>query len=204
MNPTELITYYINLLIVQYATKEKARGTIGAFVTQAVADMIANQVRAGFDLNTAIGAQLDAIGTYRGATRQIFGLDITKDYFSLMPYNGSPASFKGFSMAADYFTDNWYWLTVADFSAAQYTLNDGELRTLIRYLAAVQKAFHSVSEIDDILNEFFGEFLTVTDNLDMSLTYTHDTADPNLLFNFVEFLGVFPRPAGVSVNVVEV
>lgn len=204
MNPTELIAYYQALLIVQYATKAKARGTIGAFVTEAVADMIANQVRAGFNIDTAVGVQLDDIGTYRGAQRQIFGLDITKDYFSLMPFDGSPASFKGFSLAADYFTDDWYWLTVADFSGAQYTLNDGELRTLIQYLAAVQKAFHSIAEIDNILNEFFGEFLTVTDNLDMSLTYTHDTADPNLLFNFVQFLDVFPRPAGVSVSVVEV
>ncbi len=204
MTPQELIAYYQTLLIIQYALKTKARGTIAAFVTEFVASMIIQQVRASFAIPTAVGVQLDVLGTYRGAQRVAYGLDVTKTYFSMMPATASPAAHKGFSMAATFPDTSWYWLTVADFSAAKLILSDAEMRQLIQYLAQVQSVFYGLAEIDDILNEFFGENLKVIDNEDMTLTYTHQLADPNLLFKVVNYLDALPRPAGVGISVVEV
>ena len=74
MNTTDLILYYVDLLIMQYNSLPKARGMVSAFVTEAVADQISIQVGQAFDLNTAVGVQLDMIGAFRGARRAVPGL----------------------------------------------------------------------------------------------------------------------------------
>lgn len=202
ITPAELVAYYQALLIVQYVLLPNASGTIGALVTEVVADLIYNQVRAGFNLDTAVGAQLDMMGQYRGASRQIVGLSPGKNFFSLVPVAaGSPASYFGFALTSQAPGINWYFIRPADVSAVQYILNDGEFAQLIRYLAALQSLNYTNESLDLLFEEFFGSYATITDNGDMSVTYTHDPSDPNLLFTFVDTLGLLPRPAGVEVIV---
>ena len=66
----ELLDYYKNLLILQY-NKENgtARATIDVIVKEVLEALIAQQIQDGFDVNTAIGAQLDMIGKYLGIDR---------------------------------------------------------------------------------------------------------------------------------------
>ena len=68
--PVEVLSsYYQNLLIKQYHDKTKAKGTIDALVTQAFADWVYPQVRDAFDIDTAVGVQLDTLGKYVGVDR---------------------------------------------------------------------------------------------------------------------------------------
>lgn len=60
--------YYSNLLILQYHNKPKARSTIEA-TTSLLPDDIIQDVINGFDINTAVGAQLDILGEYIGLDR---------------------------------------------------------------------------------------------------------------------------------------
>lgn len=74
---SDLITYYSNLLILQYAQKIRAVATIKALVTPVImAEDLTNQlplsVQNAFNLigsNTAVGVQLDVLGKYAGVTR---------------------------------------------------------------------------------------------------------------------------------------
>ena len=67
----ELQKYYADLLILQYKTQPKARATIDAIVEQAVADGVLYKVIDGFNIDTAVGKQLDILGKYIGLNRTV-------------------------------------------------------------------------------------------------------------------------------------
>jgi hypothetical protein len=200
VTPEELIEYYRQLLIAQYANKGNARATIAAFVAEVVANNVIIDTTAGFDLETAVGAQLDLMATYRGCQRSVFGLDVTRKYFSFPDYDVDPDTWPqmGFGTYDDVQTIDAYWLTYELAEAAIYELNDDELRQLIKFRAKVQSSDFSLESIDDILFEFFGEEVELTDNEDMTITYEHFVGDPNNLFDIVVQTNSLPKPAGVT------
>lgn len=69
MSTTALAEYYANLLILQYINKPKAYATILAQVTPVFIDQLPAAVNDAFNVNTAVGDQLDVIGKYVGASR---------------------------------------------------------------------------------------------------------------------------------------
>lgn len=73
MTTQEIIDYYANLLIMQYNGKPRASETVKTFVGPYVMDQLPVASQNAFDLETAIGAQLDVIAKYVGATR--YGYD---------------------------------------------------------------------------------------------------------------------------------
>jgi len=73
----ELIAYYANLLILQYRTKPKAVPTIMALIRAIMFFNIIREVENGYDIETAIGKQLDVIAKYVGAERLVNSLDLT-------------------------------------------------------------------------------------------------------------------------------
>ena len=60
--------YYSNLLILQYHDKPKAKATIEA-VVNLLPDELIQEVVGGFDIETAVGKQLDILGEYLGVDR---------------------------------------------------------------------------------------------------------------------------------------
>lgn len=60
--------YYSNLLILQYHNKPKAKATVESTV-DLLPDSLIQEVTNGFDLNTAVGKQLDILGKYIGLDR---------------------------------------------------------------------------------------------------------------------------------------
>ena len=65
----ELVHYYSNLLILQYKNLPRAKVMVELFVQEAIMELLAVQIEKGFDLDTAVGAQLDIIGKYVGISR---------------------------------------------------------------------------------------------------------------------------------------
>ena len=199
----DIINYYVNLLVIQYNNLPNAQLTIQALATEVVADQIIAQVRDGFSIDTAVGNQLNIIGEYVGAPRNIFGYDPTIPYFAFPAYAGTPAPNTGFAQYSDTTDPPDLWLSYTT-GSTQYTLTDGQLRDLIRYLIAVHMSDHTIFSIDNILQTFFGIYCTLADNQDMTITYTHQLSDPNFLFSIINELNLLPHPAGVQVSVVEV
>lgn len=69
MTVDQLGEYYANLLIIQYRGKENARATVKALAELAVADNLVLDIQNAFDLDSAIGVQLDVVGKYAGVSR---------------------------------------------------------------------------------------------------------------------------------------
>jgi hypothetical protein len=200
-NPA-LKDYYWNLIIIQYFTKPRAIRTVRLFAGEAVADLLEQQTRDAFDLTTAVGAQMTILSKYRGLARKYFGLDLTRNYFT-MPGYGESTTF-GFALYGGIGSVTWYFMTYKDGTAAVNTLTDAEARAAMQFLTKSQSMFLGLGEIDLLLYSFFGIKVNLVDNFNMSITYQHDAMDTDTLFHVLEYTGSLPRPAGVSMTVVEV
>jgi hypothetical protein len=201
MTTQELITYYQNLLIIQYYTKPRARATIAELVEQVLADQIIQKVADAYDIDTAVGVQLDVLAEYRGLSRSYPGVIVEKSDWSLVSYTDpDPDSYLGWAEYADS-DPTWYWRTYADEVPPTYKLTDEELRQLIKYKADVDASDYSMKSIDLILKKYFDDYVLLTDNRDMTIKYTHNPSDPGHLFYIVNSIGALPKPAGVRVIV---
>lgn len=205
----QLGDYYTATLISQYFEKPKAIGTIEALIVGTgayglVGDAIANQVREGFDLETAVGKQLDFLGKLRGVTRFVSGLDLSKEFLPLVPYDdvgGGP--FPGISTYDDLpMPPATYIMTYEDFLAER--LQDGDFRRVIQFLAQVHSCDYSYETLDSICYAFFTENVNIKVTGTMEITYQHLTSDTDNLFSILNQMGLLPVPAGVKMIVSEV
>ena len=203
MTNEEIVQYYQNLLAIQYRVQPNASATIGALATEVVASQIYSQVLEGFNLETAIGEQLDILAQYVGAPRTIFGYSPTIPYFELSEYSSTPTGDIGFALYADTTDPIDFWILYST-AVTTFVLSDGDLRLLIAYLIAVHASDHTLYSIDLILQLFFPNNCILIDNEDMSITYQHQLSDPNILFSIINQLNLLPHPAGVEVVVTEV
>jgi Protein of unknown function (DUF2612) len=205
MTTDEIVDYYTGLLILQYSALDNATGTVQALIRALVQDQIISKVRDGFDVTTAIGNQLNILATYRGLSRQVFGVT-PGDYWSLVPYaDAAPGSYFGWAEYADPDPD-WKFLQYVDLDGLAYTLTDNQLRRLIQFRAATQSSPMGLADIDNILYSTFGSYVNLADNENMSITYNHDHLDPDVdgLWAVTVLSDSLPAPAGVSFTVVEV
>ena len=145
MTLNELTAYYASLLAYQYRAKPNASRQIQLWTKQAVADFLANQLLTCFDIDTAVGAQLDVLGKYVGVPRNI-GIVVSKPHFSLWAYGSAlnpalyqgtwdPASNSPMIPAADPSNDGWWYVASASgdatapiaetFTAGDIIVSDG-------------------------------------------------------------------------------
>lgn len=71
MTYDEQLQYYADLLIIQYRNQPRAQATIQALARQALCDNIAIKIRDAFNLDDAIGVQLDIVGKYANVSRDV-------------------------------------------------------------------------------------------------------------------------------------
>jgi len=71
MTTQEIINYYADLLILQYRDRPKAYATMQAVADPFVMDQLPAAVQSAFDINTAVGVQLDLLGKYAGVSRVV-------------------------------------------------------------------------------------------------------------------------------------
>lgn len=208
MTPDDLIQFYVGLLIIQYVIKSNARATIANLVKDVVADMIYGQVQDAFDIETAIGNQLDVLGEYIGVPRYFFGIDTTKNYWADLEYGSLTDPNFGWSDYSD-LTVGGEFLTYPDLQTPHGTLNDNDYRNLLKYQAVNRSQEQTLENIDNLLFLYFDTAFYITDNQDMSVTYTFKyVSDPvgekSVLLRAIIEQGRLPRPAGVSLTLVDV
>lgn len=205
MTTQDLINYYKGLLILQYASQPNALATMDAIIGELVQDQIIQKVGDAFNLDTAIGAQLNILGTYRGVPRVLFGVALGSFWASPSYSDPSVGSYFGWSAYGDA-DPTWKWMQYNDLNALAYTLSDSQMRKLIKLKAAIQSSSMGLGDLDNILYAFFGTYVNVVDNEDMSIIYRHQAADPDpdKLWAAAVLNSALPHQAGVSFSVAEV
>jgi hypothetical protein len=197
----QAIAYYAQLIVLQYRQKPRAQATVEILVKQAIADMFSLALQTAFDLDTAVGAQLDILGKYIGVDRNS-NTPASIDYFSYEGYTGggSPNGYNDYTATtpngfiyADY--------TGADLPTTAFT--DIQYRFVLQLQIALNNFDGTLAYIQQFLADFFPGEIEVVDNLNMSITYNIQPGvtlpiPTSVLENFL------PRPmgCGISINVI--
>lgn len=200
MTLQDAITYYQNTLIAQYRTQTKALQTIQNLVNCAYSDGLPFQFSGAFNLATATGAQLTIIGKIVGVPRNIFGLDLTHQFFNYSRWAGLPAS-NGFNRWG---AANNTFLFARWQTTATYTVTDFEMAALIKLKIIYNNNFESLSSVKQALYTIFAGGIDIVDNKDYSITYNVKAPYYNV-GTVCSFVGnILPKPMGVTLNVVQV
>lgn len=199
----ELIEYYINLLILQYRKQPNAQNTIRALATAAMIFDIARQVENGYDVETAIGVQLDIIGKYVGANRVVTAIDFERVFFGSISYDATPPVL-GVTGSISYTEPNPPDAQVLRYDAVTgsvFSLTDQELRIIINILRSRNISNFSVADIDAIFFEVFGTQFSFTDNLNMTISYGFTEVDRRFV-NILDAENILMKPLAVGLNIV--
>lgn len=156
----QLIEYYQDLLIAQYHDKPKAREIVKANIEEELCNLLEQKVKDAFDVDTAIGAQLDIIGKWVGIERIFKGQKYdSQAWFSLPRYNQKTNSFMhGFSTYAT-FEEEGGFLTYDFIIGTKNKLNDNDFRMLIKLKIIRNNVPHSPKPIDDAMYKLFADTL---------------------------------------------
>ena len=199
-----LIDYYTNLLIIQYHNKPKARATIEAMISEGMIYDLAILVRDGFNLETAVGAQLDIIGKYVGVNRVVTGTAFTRSYYGYAEYGAvSPFAFQPMMVYGAVAPDVQF-RNYKESSQSLYALTDEEMRAMIKLAILRNNSNASVKDIDELLDALFGAEVYFMDHMNMTIVSYMIGSKDTRIFQIAKSSGLLPNPAGVGtvVNVV--
>jgi len=184
---------YLNLIILQYSDKPKAKATIEALIKDGLASADLIEVfNDAFDLDLAIGAQLDILGRIIGLSRTVPFI-VPKIYFG---FAGNPNA-ETFNKAP-----------ILDVTQASFTdleLNDTDYRKFLKAKVSKNFASNTIASNEKIstneaLNFLFDGGAYAVDGFNMNFTVMiEDTVDTSLL-TFVNALDLVPRPATVGIG----
>lgn len=198
-----LIDETVNLLIKQYWEKPKAKAEIELQAsTWETARAFLEALDPAFDLDNAIGAQLDVLGRIVGISRSVPDV-IPKIYFG---FSINPAN-EGFASKFDPQRIGGPFYSKFSSAFTDLQLGDSDYRLFIRVKAALNRASGYVStdqypDIQDVVLAAFEGRAYVVDNLDMTLTlYVSPVVSLDRL-RLIQALNLLPKPQGVRYKVI--
>lgn len=195
-----LIAYYVDLLIIQYNNKPKARAHIQAIITALMIYDIAIDVRDGMNIDTAIGKQLDILSKIIGVDRIVTGASFTRAYFGYADYTDiAPFAFHGYADYTAINVDEQFRLYIED-NRALYALNDTELRMMLKMQIIKNSSNGSMKSIDDLLAAFFPGQVIFNERYPMGESFIFQEGLRRLA-TIAQSEDLLPRPAGVSLTV---
>lgn len=200
----DLIRYFTNLLILQYKNKPRAKATIETLTRNAFSDTQNNifpiEVQNAYNLDTAVGKQLDVLGKYLGYDRMLpIPIDNT---FKFAEYDGSVNPNQGYAEYEGEGTTYPY----AEYrysSYDYYPISDGTYRALLKMIASLKGKPLSLGNINDALEVFNGEIYV--EEKDKELVYHILPSTFPILDNQdkldIFFNKYFPTPMGCEMSV---
>ena len=208
----ELKKYYADLLIVQYQMP-KARAEVELYtsvlfpVNQASGNLLVKDISNGFNVDTAVGVQLDIIGIYVGLSRFFLEIQYTDGlYLGLIDYLDDPLDMPedvtGLTTYDEYDTALGEILDYGDIVSTQGTLPDEDYRTLLKLQIVLNHSNGSRQQISDSLYDFFGNDISVdTGGAVMTMVYFY-SRELQRVMGFAIDQGLLPKPAGVRLTAI--
>lgn len=199
-NLANVISYYCDLLLLQYKWQTRARANIAIYSKQAVGDLVIQDIDDAFNINTAIGVQLDTLGKYAGVPRNsgppedlpYYGF---WDYLITVPSGQNTNGFRDYTDTAINASAIFY--NYSDYGTRNTDLTDAAYRLAIQLKIILNSNNSTLASIQDYLHTFFPGLVLLADNADMTLTYTIQQGTPLPLETLKAFL---PKPMGVSLT----
>ena len=195
----ELISYYVDLLIIQYRDKAKAVGHIEALTELLMIYDLIRAVENAYDPDTAVGVQLDILAKYVGADRIVTDFAFVRTFFGFADYVASSPITSAFGMleyAATGFPDGQL-LTYESGETSSFSLTDQELRDIIKLKIVQNSSNYSPGSIDKLIFDFFGSDAIFNDGLNMTVEYIFSTSIQRLV-QIAQAQNALPKPMAVG------
>lgn len=185
------LTDYTGLITSEHKQRPKFMAVVAA-LTQPMVDLMSvlGSMPGKFDLDSAVGVQLDDIGRWVGISR-IIRTPLTDVYFSL------DSDGLGF--------DQGIWKGPFDPDTGLTTLDDDTYRLVIRAKIGANHWDGTMEGSVAILNSIFGDdtHVFIQDNQDMTMTIGIAGQQPSAVFLALVSEGYIPlKPEGVRVDLV--
>ena len=193
---------YLDLLILQYSDSIKASDTITALTSKFEALYnIVSVFDDSFDVDSAVGVQLDTVGKIVGVSR-IVPFSVAKKHFGFADNALSYPMDDKFLSVVSYPMDDRF---SPDYSESE--LDDFNFRffiksKIIKNIVSAYMIRDSENSLQNAIDFLFSSKAYLVDNGDMSLTlYVNSDFDFDLI-PFINQLEVIPRPQGVSLSTI--
>lgn len=193
----DTIEYYKELMLYQYINSGKARATIGLLVSQALVDLLPNDLADAFNIDSAVGDQLDILGEYIGLSRTV-SIPLQKTYMNMADQDALPGAYRGFSDYNSEINRDYYLRNYIENKKGTINLLDDEYRTLLKLKILTNHSTHTLNEINQALYDTFGMNIYVKDYMNMGMLYIATNSYKNMA-NYAASLNVLPKPMGVGI-----
>lgn len=191
------IEYYKDLLLYQYINQPKARGVIGLLVSQALVDLLPISLEGAFDIETAVGSQLDILGEYIGFNR-VINTAINREYMTFNDDVMPTTDLFGFTDYLDPLTNaNVEMLAYVNYNSA--SLTDSEYRILLQLKALLNVSPNTLYDMNAFIYDFFGTNLILCDQTDMTISY-FVKAEQSRIIAIAYEQNLLPKPMGVLIS----
>ena len=196
-----IIDYYTNLLIIQYHDQPKAKATIALFIEELLANGILIDIENGFNVETAVGVQLDVLGKYVDLDRNYAGQNLL-GYTSFVTYTqvSYPPQI-GMTNYTNGFADIGQTLIYPDVLSDTLVLDDADFRFLIQLRILQNNMNYSHKSIDQVIYNFFGLTLVPDSTGNMQMWYFAQAPVPAVLTVAIQ-KDLLPRPMGVMLGLI--
>lgn len=172
MSKQELENYYPELLIVQYKNKPKAKEEIKLLAKTAAGDFLIKDVETCFDLDAAIGQQLDYVGKIIGLPRIVYGFDFGATTYFSMDDEANPMTSgdnKGFSDIGDKVEAEF-----KDYSqiiSSIYSMTDEEYRLMLKLKVLINNGIASEKYICEEFQKIFGGTVILASSVGFAMNF---------------------------------
>lgn len=193
----DAVAAYLNLLILQYKGKPKAVAVCTLLIQNALTNYLAAQMAQAFNLETAVGAQLDIIGQYVGAPR-LFTSNVTGTYYGFENYanTGNPEGFRNYANTTN---TGGAWLSYKDVGTQVNSLPDSVYAQVIQLKIILNSNDGTLASIMAYLNEFFPGQVSLIDTKQMELQYV---VQPTCTLSPTVLQAYLPKPMGVGISII--
>lgn len=202
----EIIQAYTNLLEIQYNGLPNAYKTVKLHCQTLLANMLLWQIRDAFDIETAIGYQLDIIGLWEGIDRYFSGAAYeNKLWLAYFDWNDNsqPNQYQGcFKDWNNETTDDGAYLSYTDVISSTNRLDDETFRTLLKLKIAKNTLVNTNKNIDDTIYNIFGNLVYTTWGV-QQVTYNYNNSVYNII-RLAQLKNCLLAPTGCNVILNEV
>lgn len=196
---SDFVDSYSKLLIYQYQDKPKAKAHIQSIIENyEEVYKVLNQLLTIYDIDLAVGKQLDTLGKILGISRKV-PFAIAKKYFG---FDDNLNSFPMGDLSQSVLTYPFKDLVEPDYTSGE--LSDNQYRLFLKAKAIKNnvKAFMIDSEenlsLQNAIDFLFDNKAYLVDNKDMTLSVYIDNSYDFTLLQYIKQLDLIPRPQAVD------
>lgn len=202
----EIIQAYTNMLEIQYNGLPNATNTVKLHCETLLANMLLWKIRDAFDVENAIGHQLDVIGLWEGIDRYFQGASYdNKRWLAYFDWNDNnqPNNLQGcYKDWNNETSDDGAYLDYSDVISTTNRLDDETFRTLLKLKIAKNTLVNTNKNVDNTIHNIFGNLVYTTWGV-QEVTYNYNNSIYNII-KLAELKNCLLAPTGCKIILNEV